>query len=186
MIGKFTDLSIDLETLGTEPGCVITQIGLSAFDANSFNGETHNTVSALIHVHPQNCIDLGMHVSWSTISWWLIQDQAAREKMAKATGNLLIGACQETTSFIRDNCGPRVKAWGNGATFDVSLLSEAYRVAGLPVPWEFRDVRDIRTLYDLKPCANIVRPKPVVEHDAMYDAVAQAHLVQLCMKEINK
>ena len=34
---NFTDLSVDLETLGTEPGAVITQIGL----ASRANAETN-------------------------------------------------------------------------------------------------------------------------------------------------
>ena len=182
--GNFTDLSIDLETLGTKAGCVITQIGLTAFDAEA--DDNYNTVSTLIHVDPQSALDFGMHVSWSTIAWWLQQNETARVGMATAKGHRLDNAVNDTTEFVKTNCADRVRVWGNGATFDVTLLEAAYDLIKWPVPWQFRDVRDIRTIYGLKPCANIERPLATVEHDAMADAIAQAKLVQLCIREINK
>ena len=73
-----TDISFDLETLGVDPGCVITQIGACAFDVDDPIAERQmfNTF-----VDPQSCLDLGMTIKWSTIKWWLVQPEAARKAM---------------------------------------------------------------------------------------------------------
>lgn len=184
LVGHFTDLSVDLETLGTEPGAVITQIGLCAFNTRPQSSGDATTVATLIHVDPQSCMDKGMHVSWSTLSWWLQQADKPRELMAISKGYNLVPALFKVNNFIAENMHERFRPWGNGATFDVTLLNEAYRVCRLPVPWQFRDIRDMRTLYDLAPCRHIERSVPMVEHNAMDDATAQAEFIRKCISKI--
>jgi exodeoxyribonuclease VIII len=173
---QFTDLSLDLETLGVEPGCVITQIGMAAFNARDGMSAMDG---ALIHVNPQSCIDAGMHVAWSTISWWLQQADAPRLSMARAKGLALYDALANVTTFCALNLTEDFKIWGNGATFDVSLLADAYKRIPRRVPWGFRNVRDMRTLCAM--CPPELRVSPDVEHDAESDARAQALTIQNCM-----
>jgi hypothetical protein len=182
---KFTDLSIDLETLGTDPGCVITQVGLCAFDAR---GHKTTHYSMLWRIDPQSCLDHGMHVSWSTISWWLRQDQAARDGMGRAGGyGSLVQALTSVNAWIESHTEPgKFEVWGHGSGFDVTLLEAAYRIAKVPVPWEFRKVRDLRTLIQLKPSLTVERPLSKVEHDAMHDAIAQAEWIRACTLAIEK
>lgn len=171
-----TDLMIDLETLGTAPGSVITQIGLCAFDAETESA----TVAKRIDIDPQSCLDYGMHVSWDTIKWWLQQNEEARICMAFAVGYPLSSALVKTIEFIEAYCAKDVRVWGNGSCFDVVLLEDAFRrrretvVGG--VPWGFRNIRDMRTLAALFP--GVERVKPRIAHDACADAQAQALTVQ--------
>jgi len=74
--------------------------------------------------------------------------------------------------------------WGNGATFDVSMLENAYRMLELPIPWMFWDVRDVRTIVQLAaalPTSRRVEKCDVpfigVPHRADDDAVHQASYV---------
>lgn len=155
---SYTDLMIDLETLGTDPGCVITQIGLCAFDAESESA----TVSKRIDVDPQSCLDYGMHVSWDTIKWWLQQNDEARLCMAHAVGYGLPEALLKTAEFVLSYCSDDVRVWGNGSCFDIVLIEEAFRrvppsIVG-KIPWAFRSIRDMRTLASL--CPNFERVKP--------------------------
>jgi hypothetical protein len=181
----YTDLSVDLETLGTEPGCVITQIGLCAFNSRDVGASVKSAY--LIRVDPQSCLDLGMHVSWSTISWWLRQEEAARMFMAEAGGAPLSVALSHAGNFMAEHFDLKeFKIWGHGATFDVSLLNEAYRLCKLPVPWAFRNVRDTRTLIDLRPCDGAWRKVEGTAHNAADDALAQAEWVQRCIARIEK
>ena len=180
MTERYTDLSIDLETLGTHPDAVITQIGLCPFNADT--GETGLPIK--LAVDPQSCLDLGMTVTWPTISWWMQQNDKARLGMAQQAGVTLSGALRATSAYITTQMNPGFCPWGFGATFDVSLMENAYRRCKMEVPWGFREVRDLRTLSKLRPCTYVARPVPEVEHDAGYDALAQAHYVIECMKVI--
>lgn len=183
---QYTDLMIDLETLGTAPGSVITQIGLCAFNSRD-PSEGAEFEGALIHVNPQSCLDLGMSVSWSTIQWWLQQDEAARMTMARpAVSCSLPDALEQLDQFILRSMAMGFFVWGNGSGFDVTLIEVAYRACNRAVPWSYRNVRDQRTLVNLAPCFSLKFPKPKVAHDAREDAIAQALAVSLCIAAIEQ
>lgn len=185
---QFSDLMIDLETLGTAPGSVITQIGLCAFNPRgSSSAAVREIQHELIHVNPQSCLDLGMTVSWSTIQWWLQQDEAARMTMARpAVFCGLPDALEQLDQFIIRSMAMGFFVWGNGSGFDVTLIEVAYRACNRAVPWSYRNVRDQRTLVKLAPCAALQFPKPDVAHDARADAIAQAEAVSLCIAAIER
>lgn len=172
----YTDLMLDLETLGTNPGCVITQIGVCAFDAKA---GIDNAPSKLIHVAPQSALDLGMHVSWGTIAWWLTQNEDARIAMAsKQPRWSLPDALKTLDEWIGHYCSVGFRIWGNGSNFDVVLLEDAYRRVKRKPVWDFRNIRDMRTIVDL--CPSDLKVKPEVAHNAAADAKAQALTVQNC------
>lgn len=181
----FSDVSIDLETLGVRPGSVITQIGLCAF--NRRTGGT--TSSTKIVVDPQSMIDAGFFIDWSTVSWWLKQNEAARVAMADQIGKPISGALYAVGDWFVEHFGCDKKTycvWGHGSGFDCTQLEIAFQKLGLPVPWDFRQVRDLRTLIDLEPASAVARPVPRVEHDAMDDAIAQAEWIQRLTYQIEK
>src|SRR5579863_1565524 len=76
----FTDVSLDLETLGTKPGSVITQIGLCGFNLDSSHGEGPSAI--LIRVNPASAMEAGLTIDWPTVAWWMTQEDAARGTMA--------------------------------------------------------------------------------------------------------
>lgn len=175
MTDRFTDLSIDLETLGTVPGSVITQIGVAAFNADGHGPVFMDT----FFVDPQSCIDLGMTVQWSTIKWWLQQSDAARSMFALAMGRKLEDALHQVNDFIRNFMQDGFTVWGYGATFDIALLECAYRAAKFAAPpWSYRQVACARTLCG---AMQVERPKSAREHVGGEDAAAQAMLVQRCV-----
>lgn len=169
----YSDLMIDIETLGVRDNAVITQIGLVAFD---LTGYVHNTIGVNLFIDPADAIKQGQKVDWSTISWWLKQNDTARLTMANRQGLPLRTALIEMGDFIEANTvgAEKVRPWGNGATFDITLLEQAIRLTGLTVPWSYRNVRDLRTLADIETAWGVEKPKPAVEHDALADARAQA------------
>jgi len=181
-MSSFTDLSVDLETLGTEPGAVITQIGLAAFNSRPATQDIADTAitAQRIDVAPQSCLDAGMHVSWATIAWWLQQADEPRLEMARSKGQHIAVALSEVNNFIDGQMAEDFKIWGNGATFDIVLLEEAYRKVGLGVRWGFRNVRDMRTLVAVTPEDKIMWGVPITAHDAMDDAKAQAETIRSC------
>jgi DNA polymerase III epsilon subunit-like protein len=181
-----TDISFDLETLGVDPGCVITQIGACAFDADNIAAErqTFN-----VFVDPQSCLDIGMTIKWSTIAWWFVQPDAARQAMITKETAHIAKALDTLRRWIAAVSDPKaVRVWGHGATFDISLLEDAYRRCGMPTPWFYRNVRDLRTLRALAP-DDLVLAAPSAEltaHIAVNDAVMQADWIMQCTAAIRR
>ena len=68
--------------------------------------------------------------------------------------------------------------WGNGATFDNVILANAYRGAGLPVPWKFWNDKCYRTIKGFFPQIKLQRIG--THHNAQDDAESQAwHLINM-------
>jgi DNA polymerase III epsilon subunit-like protein len=181
-----SDISFDLETLGVDPGCVITQIGACAFDADF---PTVEKQFFSVFVDPQSCLDMGMTVKWSTIAWWLVQPEAARNAMVTKETQHISKALDELRRWIAAVGDPKsIRVWGHGATFDISLLEDAYRRCGISVPWFYRNVRDLRTLRALAP-DDLVLSAPSAEgnlHVAVDDAIMQADWITQCTAAIRQ
>ena len=166
----YSDVSIDLETLGTAPGSVIMQIGLCAFNADDLDSSVSTT---LIGVDPQSALNSGLKIGWDTIAWWMQQSDAARMAMVQCGQQYPLGEALDRVAVWMNGVtevGRRV--WGHGSSFDVTLLECAYVVCERSPPWHYRNVRDLRTLASLYP--EIKCPESNVLHKGDDDAYAQA------------
>lgn len=169
-------IMIDIETMGNTSDSVIVSIGAVEFDLEKGLGrELYTNVSI------QSCLDKGLKITESTLLWWLQQSKEQIEAFTKDTiplGPALQGlrAFYLSVSLVRyvgeDPRRPWV--WGNGASFDITILENAYRACGIRIPWDFYNVACYRTL---KKVFNKVK-KPVGEqvdkHNALSDAKFQA------------
>lgn len=171
---KFTDLMIDLETLGTAVNAPVVAIGAVFF--NPETGELGETFDAAIDV--EDAMRYGK-ASGSTIRWWLGQGDAARQKVVrgKHPSHLVFTKFHEFCLKHGDN----VKPWGNGASFDISILEYAFgRIIERPAPWKFWNVCDCRTIKRL--ADGIVTFDEKLEgtaHTALDDARHQAKWVSV-------
>jgi hypothetical protein len=177
-------LMIDLETLSLAPTAAIHEIGWALFSVNDDIGQVRRSGHVL--VDPADCMRLGMDVDWSTIQWWLTQDEEARKKMA-LPGVFLVKALLDFTERALGNLNADMElvgVWGHGASFDIPILDNAYRIADMKTPWSHRIVRDTRTLFSMIP--DTVWPENKVKHSAEHDAIAQAGAVQDAMQKFKK
>jgi hypothetical protein len=112
-------------------------------------------------------------VSGDTVKWWMRQEDAARQAATAGTA-----ALRDVLTRFRDfyRRGDKAAVWGNGPTFDISILEYAFvRCLGEPAPWDFWMVRDCRTVKDIGSHLNIdTRVKSGTAHNALDDAVSQA------------
>ena len=180
----YPHIMIDIETLGTEPGSVITQIGAVAFFAD------HNAPFELfrIDILAQSCVDLGLTMSPATIAWWMQQGDEARKSMELGMrgGRTVKAALLELDQWIEQYAGPHTKVWGNGASFDLVLLRSAYKVCDMTPPWSYRQemcFRTVRGLVSATEAGRAILADPalsdgLVAHNAKHDALLQAR--QLC------
>jgi DNA polymerase III epsilon subunit-like protein len=164
------DVMLDLETMGTSNTAAIVAIGAVEFDPN---GEPGSFVSKFyVTIDLQSNLDCGMTVDGLTVQWWLGQSDEARSALTFEQ-NL----ASALYSFQEWFGAPSRQVWGNGASFDCVILASAYRKFNVPVPWSFYHERCYRTMKEVH--NTVPRIEPVVKHNALHDAVAQAHHLQL-------
>ncbi len=168
-------VSIDLEALGTKVDAPLLSIGACVFDY-----KTGKDISSFL----VNCNPSSKSVyDVKTIMWWLCQSDNAR--LALVEGNKSSSTMYESlgalTNYISSHSkGKNVIPWGNGATFDISILERNYNNEGMLVPWAFYNIRDMRTIVTLAEELGFDKSSVVrdgVHHSAVADAVYQAKVI---------
>lgn len=173
-----TDCMLDLETMGNGSNAAIIAIG-----AVKFNPGNRQIVDKFYsRVDLQSCMDAGMQVNASTIMWWLQQSEAARKEFT-GTLPLLHTALVGFTAFMNKQTDQKEmgnRVWGNGATFDNVILSNAYLALKMERPWSYRDDRCYRTIKALYPQVQLPKDTGLIGHRADHDAEFQAiHLMDI-------
>lgn len=174
---QITDAQIDMETLDTSPTAKMISLALVGY--NRHTGEVGYEIYARFKV----ALMPGT-VSRSTINWWQRQDVIEPGIMQEAIGgdvDPLEFFEQFTKGFPKD-----VKVWGNGATFDVTILEQTLKALHFPIPWEFWNVRDLRTLLDVAG----VNPRDCKfegdRHNALHDARHQTKMALFAKRKISE
>ena len=159
---------IDLETLGQKPGSVIVALGAVKFGGGEILSEFYERVDA------ESGVALGLKLDVPTVLWWLGQSDDARREITRPGAKL-----SEVLVRFSDWVGDRdAVVWGNGASFDNTLLACAYDLARLPLPWKYFNDRCYRTVKNLRRDVALVRDG--VHHNALDDARSQAlHLMKM-------
>jgi exodeoxyribonuclease VIII len=163
------NVMIDLETLGNGSDAVIISIGACEFSVDEGLGRTF-----YMRVDPQSCVDAGLKMDVSTVMWWMQQsDQARAAFKGKGAVPLEFMLAELATWYPAGAC-----LWGNGATFDNVILSNAYKAVKGQRPWEFWNDRCYRTLKALRPDVKMERAG--THHNALDDAKDQSvHAIAL-------
>lgn len=169
---------VDIETLGTTPGSVISAIGAVEFDPATL------TLGKQFYM-PIDVADAqrnGFTIEAGTVLWWLEQSAEARAEMASPQRIGVYSAMEMFLEYLHQDDADieNVLLWGNGASFDNVLLAAACDRLGLQKPkfWNDRCFRTLKSLFPIE-----TRPKPEVPHHAMYDAIAQAqHALEIAKK----
>lgn len=170
-MSHFNHAMVDIETMGTRPNSPVLTIGAVLFspEDKALGREFYASIDiadALRFSVPDG----------GTMKWWLQQSDEARGALVK--GKQPLG---DALVALRDFCGtawPKTKVWGNGPSFDMTILEYAYhRCLDTKAPWDFWNIRDCRTIAEL---AGRTPPKiggKGVHHNALDDAKHQARWV---------
>ena len=167
-----TDVMIDLETLATSPDAAILTIGAVKFDPFGLDVEFTNDDKFYVKVDLDSCNNLNLTVSEDTINWWATQSKDAKEEAFSQVGRIPI---EDAFIDLYKFCWGASRVWSNGAAFDVVICETIFKRIHKAIPWNFWQVRDVRTMFDLG--INPERPA-VTAHNALADAEAQARGVQ--------
>jgi len=167
---------VDLETLATSPDAVILTIGAVTFDPAS-----NKIFDKLYHrVDIESCDRLGMTVNDDTVEWWSKQAADVQTEAFAEDNRLPIEEVIEKFHKFAWNCDA---FWSHGATFDLVILDCYYRKLNKVPPWNFWQIRDTRTLFDLGYDPEM--PKEGL-HNALEDASRQAIGVQTIYRKLNR
>jgi hypothetical protein len=170
------DVMLDLETLGTTPGCAILQIGAVAFDRTTFDTRVHPLFEATISAASSE--EHGFTASPSTAAWWASQPQEARDAVFPPDALSAYIGLSNFWNWWKDSAlGVDTILWTQG-NFDAPILEAALAKVRLDIPWKFWNVRDTRTAYDVllgpdgrKLIKSLPRRAPA--HTALGDAIHQ-------------
>ena len=168
---------LDLETLGTKPGCVIRSIGGLFFDPHSDAVGEH----FYVNVCRESCVTAGLVVDPDTEAWWKKQSQTAQDAFLVDVKPLKT-AITEFTNFVRK--GGDVRVWSQGANFDTVLIDACYAAVQVFVPWRFYNTRDTRTIYDMAGLDTRNIRREGTHHNALDDCRFQAKCVQQGLRMI--
>lgn len=154
---------IDIETLDTAPTAVILSIGAFAFDRFDLNGTLENIKNSSIEKNEgpyhlyyvcnlnDQLVSSKRTISQSTLDWWRRQSHENNkhiflnynsQNLEKAL-NALLDKMNEWKR-LSDN----FRFYFRGTDFDPVIIKNAFSEYGLPTPWEYYNVRDVRTYID--------------------------------------
>ena len=167
---------IDLETLSTNPNATILTVGGVKFDPYTM-AEPSQGMYFRVDVDSQT--EMGRDVMQETVNWWSkqpkeISDEAFSDDNRASLDDMI----KKINKF---SVGVDI-FWCQGPLFDYAILQDIYKQLGYPVPWQYWQIRDSRTLFSLVP------KDPDEErtglHNALEDCYFQAKKVQRVYKQL--
>lgn len=167
-------IMVDLETWSTDNNAGIISIGAVAFDP------VKDTPFEKFHVGIDPLTwDKGSHISPQTILWWMrSENDHALTHWQRLEKTDLVSALAGFREWFERH-GENVPVWANSPSFDLVILSNAFRRHGIDPPWNFYSERCYRTLRALYPhAADAVKKDPAAVHTALGDAIYQAGVVR--------
>jgi len=166
---------IDLETLDVTPTATVLSLGAVKFDP-FLDAEPHSELYFKISIDDQD--RLGRTTSDSTIAWWSQQDPAVMEEAFDQTDAVTV---EEALRQLNKWCVGVDEIWAQGYGFDITMLEDMYRSTGKPIPWQFWQISDARTITKRMP-RDPRKDMQTNLHNALADAYFQAKSVQIMFK----
>lgn len=166
-----THIMLDIETLGLKPGCVVLSVAMVRLS---------DLASMSIVLNGEEQHKAGLVFSQDTWNWWQGQSPAARSAAFDNPQEVraALGYIGQWLRWATEGAEPwhHIDSWFiwcHGASFDAPILAEVFERFEMPVPWQYNQVRDTRTLYDLAG-VELSAFQAGERHIALNDAMCQA------------
>lgn len=162
---KMEHLMVDLETWGTDVGCMIRSIGAIPFDlwgkhaTSKERGALEDRPFFYANIADDSGFALGLVKEPKTEKWWSDQNPSA-QALLKQNQRHIYDVLSHFARFYEQHGVKYI--WSRGNQFDISILLHAFKVCGLVAPWTtyHRSVMDTRPIY-------LVMGEPQVEYDGI-------------------
>jgi hypothetical protein len=167
---------IDIETFGNGPSAPIVQIAAILFEAKSGGAVLNSNVFNAYIKDPVGEYDA------DTVAWWMGQSEQSRSRLTDGMKNGVklhealeaLDQWPASLPVVLPSWPSFEGVWAKPTSFDLSILSSAYRMVGKRVPWHYRLGRDVGTVFWM-----LGNPPPIDDMGVAHDAVADC-LWQIC------
>lgn len=167
-----TELMIDFETMGQTPRAVVVSIGACFFDLET--GTIGNHFYAVFDMKAQEAD--GREISQDTLKWWYKQSAEAKQ-VFKEKGLPPKEVLSDFSTWVLAQAPKgKVKPWGNGSSFDISIIEDLFRQYEVECPWIFWNVMDVRTFKRFMGGGEKIA-KGGTNHNALDDSISQANYI---------
>lgn len=180
---------VDVETMGTKPGCTILSIGAVRFDPHQDPAKAAQSMHLQGKNHFYTVINLldssarGFSSDPDTMRWW--KKQSIWPELATAIMESDVTVPEAAKRFVqflgKSHGGGGVKLWANSPSFDIAILRAMFKAVDQELPVDYRQEMDYRTVMELVYPHRAGRPErpqalsALSPHHALGDAAAQAH-----------
>lgn len=179
-----SDIMVDLETMDNVMTSSIVAIG--AVECDLITGLIGSTYYRVVDLN-----DAPGTIDADTLYWWLEQSDSARRALTIQGKESHREMCLSFTKWVNslETHNDKLRLWGNGASFDNSILQQAFRYQGLDFPLKFWNDRDMRTIVGFYPrqLQEIWRRTHLrtgTHHNALADAKHQIRYCSDILKEL--
>lgn len=170
---------VDLETMGILPGSKLLSIGAVGFHCTNFGfGLSGVTDTLNFNYDIANCPG---QEDPETVAWWKTQGPASWEWVQELSSGYRGRPIEEAIASFYDfveklkieaaTAGRKVQFWSRG-NFDFPHLECWFRRFDFPIPWQYWEVADIRSLMLAFP--EFKRINSSIPHNALADAIADS------------
>ena len=167
---------IDLETLSTNREATILTVGGVKLDPYN---SVEPSQGMYFRVDVDSQTKIGREVMQETLDWWSTQPAEIRDEALGDNDRISLDEMVKTIN--KWSVGVDV-FWCQGPLFDYAILQNIYKQLGHPVPWQYWQVRDSRTLFSLVP--RDPNEKRTGMHNALEDCYFQAKKVQKVYRQL--
>ena len=157
-----------METVSVSPNAVVLTLGAVHF--NPYGNGYGEKLYFRINIDDQDA--LGREFDQNTLDWWSKQDPAIMDEAFNPDDRIPLVEAMDKFHKFAWGCDA---FWSHGATFDLVIIENIYRQLGKPLPWNFWQLRDTRSIFDIGLDPDM--PKGNL-HNALQDAIRQAVGVQ--------
>lgn len=178
-----THVMLDIETLGTDSKSLVLSISAVEF---TLGGETGRKFEMALPVLEQ-LLHHEVVVDMSTICWWKTQNEEAKREIKRLKPAKTVVQALIAFNMFLEQFGKNVSIWGNGATFDNTIVRNLYKSFNVDfiVPfWCDKDVRTIVSLIDYETVNKRAGKFNGIKHRGIDDCLHQVKLVAEGLKFI--
>lgn len=169
-------LMVDMETMAVSPNAVVLSLGAVHFDPK----DQGYTDSIYFRIDLDDQDKLGREIDPNTVDWWAKQDPKIMEEAFSPDNRISLVEAMDRFHKFAWGC---TAFWSHGATFDLVILENIYRQLNKPLPWNYWQLRDTRTLFDLGWDSEMPKGN---KHDALQDAIRQSVGVQNIYRRLHE
>jgi hypothetical protein len=161
-------LMVDLETMAVTPRAVVLTLGAVHF--NPYGMGYSDKLYLRFDLDDQD--KLNREIDPNTLDWWSKQDPKIMEEAFSPDNRVPLADAMDQFHKFAWGCDA---FWAHGSLFDIAILEDLYRQIQKPVPWQYWQIRDTRTIFDLGWDPDMPQAS---KHDALQDSIRQAAGVQ--------